>query len=210
MLSTFSRGTGLASATFVACLLAHPAAAFAQAVEVAPFAGYRFGGDFFELLAGSAVDLDISPALGVVVNVPLADGLQVEALVTHQQASVPIFVSRFEPPARRRVTVGYAQVGGLQEFSGGRVRPFLTGLLGLTRYAGAGDSEVRLTVGAGGGVKLFPQSHVGLRLDGRLHATFVDADARFIACGPGTCVSQLHVDVVWQAELSAGVVLRLR
>jgi hypothetical protein len=205
-----STKTALAVAAFVACLLSHAAAASAQAVEVAPFAGYRFGGDFFELVAGSAVDLDISPALGVVVNVPLADGLQFEALVTQQQASVPIFVSRFDPPARRRVTVGHAQVGGLQEFSGGRVRPFLTGLLGLTRYAGDGDSEVRLTIGAGGGVKLFPYSHVGLRLDGRLHTTFVDADARFVACAGGTCVSALHVDVVWQAELSAGVVLRLR
>ncbi len=205
-----STRTALAAATFGVCLLTHATGAFAQAVEVSPFAGYRFGGDFFELVAGSAVDLDISPALGAVVNVPLADGLQLEALFTHQQASVPLLVSRFDPPVRQRVTVAHAQVGGLQEFSGGRVRPFLTGLLGLTRYAGDGDSEVRITAGAGGGVKLFPYSHFGLRLDGRLHATFVDGDARLVACAGGTCVSSIHVDVVWQAELSAGVILRLR
>jgi hypothetical protein len=52
------------------------------------------------------------------------------------------------------------QAGGLQEFSGGRVRPFLTGVLGLTRYAAEGaNSEIRFTAGAGGGVKLFPVSH---------------------------------------------------
>ena len=51
--------------------------------------------------------------------------------------------------------------------------------------------------------------HVGLRLDGRVYTTFVDADARFVACAPGTCVTSLHVDVVWQAELSAGIVFRL-
>ena len=206
----FSKKAALLAGALAACLSANPAPAFAQGVEVSPFAGVRFGGDFFELVAGRAVDLDISPALGVVVNVPLAHGLQVEALVTHQQASVPIAVSPFEPATSRHMTVGHAQVGGLQELTGGRVRGFLTGLLGLTRYAGDGDSEVRFTVGAGGGVKLFPSSHVGLRLDGRLHTTFVDADARLVACGAGTCITSFHAHIVWQAELSAGVVLRLR
>lgn len=205
-----SRKAALSAGALVACLSANPALVFAQGVEVSPFAGVRFGGDFFELVAGRPVDLDISPALGVVVNVPLDHGLQVEALVTHQQASVPIPMSPIEPPARHRMTVGHAQVGGLQEMTGGRVRGFLTGLLGLTRYAGDGDSEVRFTVGAGGGVKVFPSSHVGLRLDGRLHTTFVDADARLAACGAGTCLTSIHAHVIWQAEFSAGVVLRLR
>ena len=91
----------------------------------------------------------------------------------------------------------------------GRVRPFLTGLVGLTRYAAEGDTEVRFTVGVGGGVKLFPVSNVGLRLDGRLYATFVDAAARFLACAHGACISAIEVDVVWQAEFTAGVVFRL-
>jgi len=90
------------------------------------------------------------------------------------------------------------------------MRPFLTGVLGLTRYASDGNSEVRFTIGAGGGVKLFPVSHVGLRLDGRVYSTFLDGDTRFVACGSGTCLTSLHVDVVWQAEFSAGIVFRLR
>jgi hypothetical protein len=69
---------------------------------------------------------------------------------------------------------------------------------------------VRFAVGAGGGVKLFPIANLGLRLDARLNATFVDADARFLACTNGVCISALHVDVVWQAEFSAGLVVRLR
>jgi hypothetical protein len=98
----------------------------------------------------------------------------------------------------------------LQEFAGGRLRPFVTGVLGLTRYAADGDSEVRFAVSAGGGVKLFPLSHIGLRLDGRVYATLIDADARFLACSPATCITALRVDVVWQAEFTAGVVFRLR
>ncbi|HET9369771.1 MAG TPA: hypothetical protein VFO19_05965 [Vicinamibacterales bacterium] len=205
-----NRAARVAAGTLVVCLSTQAPPALAQGVELMLFGGYRLGGDFFELVAGDSVDLDISPALGVVVDVPLSDGLQLEALVTRQQAYVPVPVALFEPPALRGVTVGHAQVGGLQELSAGRVRPFVTGVLGLTRYAGAGDSEVRFTIGAGGGVKLFPYARVGLRVDGRLFTTFVDAEARFVACAPGTCVTALHVDVVWQAELTAGVVLRLR
>ena len=182
----------------------------AQAIEIMPFAGYRFGGDLFELMAGQRVDTDGAPSAGVVVNVPLADGLQVEALFTQQNARFSVPAGPFLASTYWKATVAHAQVGGLQEFSNGRVRPFLTGMLGLTRYAADRESEVRFTVGSGGGVKLFPTSHVGVRLDGRVHTTFVDADARVVACTTGRCLTSLHVDVVWQAEFTAGVVFRLR
>ena len=196
----------LAAATVFACA-GGSASVHAQGIEVMPFGGYRFGGDFFEIVAERAVDLDGAPALGFVLNVPLYEGLQVEALLTHQSAHVSV-AQPFGPPMRWHVTVDHLQGGGLQEFAGGRVRPFATGVLGLTRYAALGDSEIRFTVGAGGGVKLFPLSHVGVRLDGRVYTTFLDADARFLACGPGVCVTALHVDVVWQAEFTAGLVVR--
>ena len=206
-----SRSSASAAAiALVVCLAAHPQRASAQGVEVMPFSGYRFGGDLFEIATGQPVDTDGAPALGVVVNVPLSNGMQVEAMVTQQRASVPIAIPPFGRAALQRVTVGNAQVGGLQELMDGRVRPFLTGVLGLTRYASDIDSEVRFSVGAGGGVKLFPTHRVGLRLDGRLFTTFVDADLRFLACSPGTCVTALNVNMVWQAEFTAGIVFRLQ
>ena len=202
------RSPSVGAIALIVCLAAR--AVDAQGVELMPFGGYRFGGDFFELAAGHPADLDGSPALGLVVNVPLSNGLQVEALVTQQRARVPAAAAPFDPEALRSVTVGHAQVGGLQELSQGRMRPFLTGVLGLTRYASNGNSEVRFTIGAGGGVKLFPVPRVGLRLDGRVYTTFVDADARVVGCARRHCLTSLHVDVVWQAELSAGIVFRLR
>jgi hypothetical protein len=185
----------------------------AQVVEVAPYGGYRFGGDVFEAVAGRPLDLDGAPAVGVVLDVPLSNGLQFEGLFSHQEASVLGLLQPFGgPPARWRVSVDHWQGGGLQEFGGVRARPFLTGMLGLTRYAAQGDSEIRFTLGAGGGVKLFPLSHVGVRLDGRAFATFLDADARTVACnGPrGTCFFALNVNVVWQAEFTAGLLVRFR
>ena len=102
------------------------------------------------------------------------------------------------------------QVGGLQEFGPWRARPFLTGTLGLTRYGTSADSEIRFSVGAGGGVKLFPWSRLGVRLDGRVFATILDADGTALACGGGACFVALHVNAAWQAEFTAGLLVRLR
>ena len=199
--------TTLALAAMTYLLAGSASPLLAQRVEVMPFGGYRFGGDFFELATGQRLDEDGAPAAGLVVNVPLHDGIQFEALATHQSAQVRVPASAFAPPTRMRTTVDTVQVGGLQEFSGGPIRPFVTGVAGLTRYAADDDSEIRLTVGVGGGVKLFPLSHLGLRLDSRVYTTFVDANTTFLACAGG-CAAALRVSMVWQAEFTAGVVVR--
>jgi hypothetical protein len=195
--------------TAVSVLLASAAPVRAQGFEVAPFGGYRFGGDLFEVAAGHRLDADGAPALGVVVDVPMGGGLQFEGLFSHQQATVLAPIDFSGPVTRWEVSVDHWQAGGLQEFGVGHVRPFLTGVLGLTRYGVEADSEIRFTVGAGGGAKLFPASHIGVRLDGRLFATFVDLEGRGLACVNGSCVILLHADVAWQAEFTAGLVVRL-
>ena len=196
--------------TFMSCVIGGAPAASAQSFEVTPFGGYRFGGDFFELLTRQPIDNDGAPALGVAVDVPLGAGLQVEGLFTHQSARVSIPTALSGPPAHVRITVDHWQGGGLQEFDTGRVRPYLTGMLGLTHYAADDDDEIRFTVGAGGGVKLFPTKNVGVRLNSQLFATFVDADARLVACSPGTCFIGFNADIVWQIEFTAGVIFKFK
>src|SRR4051812_4003980 len=56
--------------TVVVCLMGHVAVVRAQGIEITPIGGYRFGGDFFEIITAQPVDLDGAPAIGVVVNVP--------------------------------------------------------------------------------------------------------------------------------------------
>lgn len=192
-------------ALMLAWRLCAPVTASAQTLEISPIAGYRFGGDFFELLTNQRVDLDGAPVVGLAVNVPLHDGLQVEGLFTHQEAQLTVPSRPSGASTRWRVTVDHALAGGLQEFGTARARPFLTGLLGLTRYAAADDNEIRFTISAGGGVKLFPVRHVAARLDGRVFATIVDADAGAIACSPGICLVAFDAHVVWQAEFTAGI-----
>lgn len=194
---------------FLLCVV--PRIAVAQAVdrvEVSAFGGYRFGGDFFEIATRRPVDTDGAPSFGFVLNVPLTPETQVEALISHQQARFNVPGAAGLPDTRFRVTVDHYQVGGLTEFGSGRARPFLTGLLGLTRYEASGDHELRFSMSAGGGMKLFPTRHLGARLDGRVFATVVDAEADILVCGPGLCVGSIDASFVWQAEFTAGVVVR--
>ena len=181
--------------------------ASAQTVEIVPFGGYRFGGDLFERVTGQQVDLDGGPVVGGVLNIALDDGLWIEGLLSHQDARVDVEASPFVPAKRWRIVVDHWMAGGLQEFGSGRARPFLTGLLGLTRYAAEDDNEIRFVVSAGGGVKLRPMRNIGLRLDGRVFTTFADVDGRAIACSPGACFFAFHADIVWQAEFTAGLVI---
>jgi hypothetical protein len=185
-------------------LACRPVAVLAQTIEAAPLGGYRFGGDLFELATESPLDVDGAPVVGAAVNVEMTDGLWFEALFTHQQAHVDIS-DDVSAPARRHVVVDHWLAGGRQEFGTGRARPFLTGLLGLTRYGTDGDHEVRFTIGAGGGAKLRLQRRLALRLDSRVFTTFVDADAHAASCGPGLCLVNLHVNVAWQIEFTAGL-----
>ena len=185
----------------------------AQTFDLTPFAGYRFGGDFFELLTGRSVDLDGSPAFGLILDVPTRNDFQVEGLITVQRADVvvPGIGPGFEAPeARLPMSVDHYMAGGLQELDGGQMRPFLTGLLGLTRYAAPGDTEIRFTTAFGGGVKLIPSRRIGVRLSGQVFATFVDAGAGAFACTPSRgCLIGFHANVVWQFEFTAGLILGL-
>jgi len=178
----------------------------AQTVEITPLAGYRFGNDLFELAANSSVDADGAPVAGAALNVALSNGLWFEGLFTRQEASVSGRTDPFASPTRLRVVVDQYLAGGRQDFGAGRARPFLTGMLGLTRYAADSDNEIRFAMSAGGGAHVTLQRHLGVRLESRVSTTFVDADTHGGVCGGNGCLIGLHVNMAWQIEFTAGLV----
>jgi hypothetical protein len=180
--------------------------ASAQTIEVVPLAGYRFNNDLFEFAANRPLDVDGAPVVGGALNVDMGEGLWFEALYTRQQVSVTT-PDASGVPVRLRLSVDQWLAGGTQEFGLGRARPFLSGLLGLTRYGADGDDEVRFTIGTGGGVKLPLQRRIGLRFDSRVFGTFVDFDAQAAACTPGLCLVNVDARVVWQMEFTANLVI---
>ena len=115
------------------------------------------------------VDDDGGPSLGVVVDVVfggLADGLKVEGVFSREPTDLEVRTGIFDPPGSVRVEVDQLLIGGIQDLVDGRVRPFLSGLLGITRYAVPGDTEVRFSLGVGAGVKFYATRQPG-RASGR-------------------------------------------
>jgi hypothetical protein len=186
-------------------ILVAPAPAAAQTFEISPFGGYRFGGDLFEAAVNQFLDTDGGPVAGAVVNVGMWNGLSFEALASHQWADVDFRPHGFDPPVRVRAVVNQFLAGGRQDFGNRNVRPFMTGLVGLTHYGANGDDEVRFALSGGGGVRVGADHHVQLRMEGRVYTTFVDVFVDSAVCGGG-CVGFVHVNVAWQAEFTAGVV----
>ena len=178
----------------------------AQTVQVAPFGGYRFGGDLYEEITATSLDIDGAPSVGAIVDVFIEPGLSVTFIYSHQDALVDL-PRPPSSPQRVSLSIDHWHAGGTQEFGRGAARPFLIGTLGLTRYGGGGDSEVRFSLAAGGGVKFMPHRRVGVRLDGRVYAVFVDGGVDSGVCAPSVCVVGFDLSVAWQADFTAGLVV---
>ena len=88
----------------------------------------------------------------------------------------------------------------------GRARPFLSGLLGITRYAVPGDMEIRFAIGAGTGMKAYLTRNLGLRLDARGYMTVVNLGGAGV-CGGFGCAIAFSVSPAFQADLTAGLIV---
>jgi hypothetical protein len=186
-----------------------PGSARAQRVEITPFGGYRIGGSVGEVGTAEVVDDDGGPSLGVVVDVVfggLADGLKVEGVFSRERTDLAVRGSIFDPPGAVPVEVDQILVGGIQDLDDGRVRPFLSGLLGITRYAVPGDTEVRFSIGVGAGVKFYATRNLGVRLDARGYMTVIDLGGSGI-CGGVGCAIRFNVSPAFQGDFTAGVLV---
>jgi hypothetical protein len=201
-----------------ALLLAIPAAARSQTVEITPVAGYRFGGGFTSASgvepAGESFDLEVEDAasFGVHVGVRVARDAEIELLYARQGTRVgtgglftgePLFDLALET----------WQAGGNYLFGaeGSRVRPYVGAGLGITRLlpepAGLQD-ETRFSASFAAGVKVWLGRHVGLRFEARGFFTVLGDDGDVFCGTRGECLVAAEDGDISQADLRAGLVLR--
>ena len=166
-----------------ALIAAVPATASANVYrfELTPFVGYRFGGT----LSGSDTDLFVgdletndSGAFGVAFDIPLSSEFQLELLASNQQTDLRVdeglFGSTFEVAD---IDVAYYHIGFLWQGGSGQVSPFFVASAGVTALnpdVPGASTENRFSVSVGGGVKIFFNSHIGMRFEGRGFWTAID------------------------------------
>lgn len=187
------------------CALAFAGAASAQVrdrtVEISPFAGYLFGGQFSRgttALFDFDVEADDAPTYGARLGFNLSSSFQIELQLSHTETQ---FVTGNEDGALfgedseqefGDLDIDYAL--GYMTFNFGRRRvvPYVTLGAGVARlkpgpivicpfvppcFQVIPDSETRFTASLGGGIKTFFTPNFGFRFDGRGYATSLKNDA---------------------------------
>ena len=195
----------------VAMAMALPLGLAAQGLEITPFGGYQVGGK----LQVQRGDLRISdnPNLGVILNVPLQSGAQLELLFAHQETNMKLTERATGlQETLFDMAVEYFQVGGLYEAQRyGRVKVFGLGSLGVTHYnpqESGRSSEWRFSGGFGIGAKSFFSERVAIRTEARLMFTLINASGS-IFCSGGGCLTTVQGTGVTQLLLTAGLTFKL-
>ena len=189
---------------------AEPAAPAKYRVELIPLIGLR-GGANLEADTPTVPPASANPALsfGLAVDVFIRPDAWFEVFVDHQTLHFTSDPSAFGTSGFD-FAVDYLQFGGGYGPAEGRVQPYVTAAIGLTRY-GANSGDVDSTIGfsgsLGGGVKVPVGKRLALRFELRGYATITDA-AVSATCGPG-CSVNFSADGWYQIAGTVGLSIRL-
>lgn len=212
-----ARFAAAAPAAILLAALAAAAPARGQSVELTPYAGYRFGGDFE--VRGSFADFDFETGLeiddgssyGLILDIGLTANVQLELLWGRQESQLladPGFLDPTEPILD--LDLDHYHGGVLFQWGRGQVKPFLDFTLGATRFSptsGLFDDETRFSVGLGGGVKVLLSEHLGVRFDGRYISTLIHEDDELF-CDPfGFCFEESVSEYMEQGEVRGGLII---
>jgi len=186
--------------------------ASAQSIEVTPFIGYQFGGEFEhrnnffgEDFFREDFELDEGESFGLIADIPISRHFQVELLYSNQETQLELVDPFVGIVFDQDVDVQYYQAGLLWQFRTDSFRPFIAGGIGATDFDfGNGAGETRFSSSFGGGVKAMANDHVGFRFEGRAYATFVDNDEDAF-CGSDYCYGYRDDALMVQWDLKFGI-----
>lgn len=190
-------------------LLLLGAALPAQAVDVMPFVGFRFGGDLGTQQLGTGANaqtsatLDASASYGAVIDIPLSSPRAAELYYSRQ----PTKLSGSSTIGDVTMSVFHVGLVDTLPSADQQLSWLLAGTLGATQLSARQGSETRPSIGLGGGFIWMASDHIGVRGDLRGLITFAGSGGGSVACGGGCSVS-FHGSVVAQGELSIGLVAR--
>jgi len=177
-------------------------------IEITPFVGYRFAGDF------NAINSDAEITTNIRLNEDTSYGFllawdydrkrQGELLVSH-------YTSRFSQglnlASNDNLAITYVHIGGNVPISDGVVPLFVTGGLGLTHFS-PDDSllsdETRFSFNLGLATKILISEQISLRFGGRVYATLFNSDSQ-IFCNKQNCAVSISSDLWIQSEVNVGI-----
>ena len=190
----------------------------AQRFEIAPFAGYKFGGDV-PVQSDRPVVRDVewvkfSPSLAYGVNAAynLNENFALEFLWSRQPTKAKAWL-RGGYQVLENVDVNLDQFIGAVVYnfrdSYARARPFLTFGIGALRGSGNHTAETKPTYHIGGGLKLFINDNMGFRFQARWTPTYLFSTPGGVWCDWwGYCWEIPNDHYMNQGEASVGWIFR--
>ena len=175
--------------------------------EVAAFGGFSLGGSFTLNNTGPRVDAGDHGSLAVALDAQADDLSQYELFYSRESTTLR-GDSTFAPLG---VTVEYLHVGGtLVLDDSSRVKPYLVGGLGITRFSPAapGLEDTRFSASLGLGLRVPVGRQLSLRLEARGLVTLISADTALFCRSDQTglvCQIHAHGSTFLQGEALAGV-----
>jgi hypothetical protein len=194
----------LAAALHVSALAAD------RRIELIPLVGVRGGATLDADQPGFApAEADPSVSYGIALDVYLRPDAWFRGYVERQTLSFDADPAVFGTSSFD-MNIDYLHFGGGYEPKPGKVSPFVSAALGLTRY-GTDTGEVDNTIGVsgslGGGFKAAMGKRLSFQLELLGYATINDA-ALSVTCGPG-CFVRFGSDGWYQLALRAGLAIKL-
>jgi len=172
--------------------------------EVGPTVGQRFGGRFVETETGTVHDVNAAPAYGFFVGRNFDYGnREAEFLYSRQESDMDL--NGFNGMDEVNLSIEQYYFGLTQLFGEDKFRPFLEGLIGFTHFnfSDAFKAQTLFSLGAAGGFRYYATKHIGLRLDGRVYATFSGGNTA-VACNGG-CAMSYSGSAFWQGEITPSI-----
>jgi hypothetical protein len=170
-------------------------------VELAPFAGFQYGGGF-DTEGGRNVSLDAGLDYGGTLDIRIGETWFLEGMYSRQEAELGSDSGPFEVTVERLM-------GGLAEERGdGPSKYFGVILLGATRFTpklGAYTSKSNFTVGLGLGIKHLFTRNVGFRAEARGFYVRTESGGGLFCAG--SCLFVFNSSGMWQGDFAGGLVL---
>lgn len=156
-----------------------------NAIELTPFAGYRWGGTIFAdqaFIFEDDVDVAANPNFGLSLAFPLGDsGLKLELMANRQSSELESESGLFEPNNEiADIDVTYLHAGLQFPFARSRnVTPYAivsAGLTNLDPQISGVSAENKFSASAGVGVKLPMSEFLSIKIEGRGYYTALEDD----------------------------------
>jgi len=180
-----TRIRGLATLAAAIALLGGALGANAQpAIEITPTVGFRWGGEVRAedtTTLDRDADLEEGHSVGLVVDIPVSEHLQIELLADHQRTGLDSSTLFGPRDGEFDLDVDYYHVGALYQWKAKSVTPYVVGSIGIADLDpkdGFNSGTRRFSTSFGGGVKVPLSPHLAVRFEGRGFWTDT-GDARF-------------------------------